>query len=1146
MAVRFILGRAGTGKTWMCVDEAVRALREGGSEPLVLLVPEQATYQMERAVLGREGIEGYSRLRIMSFDRLRAMLCPHPAGRSELSRLGRQLILQRIVEDSRDQLKLFRPEGDLSGLCGRLADFVTELYHADAQPADLVRFAEEIQKENPGSQTAMKLFDFACLFQGYQDFLASQAGNLTDPEVYLRHVRQKAAGCEALRGMRLWVDGFSGFTTHELGVLVELLKLSREASIALCLDPERIDPDGEAPPVSDTIRHFDPTEQTYFELKKICKNARLSLGRPILLTSFPRFAKAHSLGLLEQILCEDETPPEFAEAANGNLKIFALPDMRSECMWAARQIGQFVREKAYRYRDIAVVVPPIETYQNLLTWAFERQGIPYFLDRPRPLKAHPAAQLIDAALRAVLHFFALDDMTAYMKTGLTGPEDFELDLLDNYCRACGVEGGDWLLERPWDFADPGRCSFDLAQIDASRRAVIGPLRRLQEALGLPEGREIAPPVFTRVLWNFLGELNIPARLAQWAATDPSDQQYGHRQFQEKLVETLDEIGTICAGRTKPAEFYIKLIQTAFETLTVKLIPPALDQVLIGSIERSRHPDIQALLLLGATQKDFPVPLRLDALLSDEDRALLAPMEFAPAEPLESQLMRRRYLAYIALTRSAGRVYLSYPMADENGNPVQAWSGLTSIQGAFPDLRILHPAAGPETPEQVQTRSELEWMLCERLGRDSATDDPQRELAAALYERMTKAGDPSAALLEAALGYDNEASLETHLAGQCHAEPLNLSISRLQTFASCPYKFFVQYVLKLQRRRLARLEPVDFGTFFHEVLDRLFRDIRGRGLDWRGFRPEELWALCEKTASEIIERDTVLQSYIRHSKHHEYLLSCAVGQVCDLAEAVREMVCAGEFVPAGTEVEFDRGKDLPAIVLQTKQGRIVHIRGKIDRIDLWKRNGRTAAVVFDYKRSAKAVNWGHLYHGLDIQLPVYLMALKDRTLNGVRIDEPAGAFFMPILAQPKSKTLSEADGEAETFGYKVKGLFVGEAAGGLDGSAQQWSRYYNLYVDGEGGCYKYFRSTGALNRRQFERLMEHTKETAGRLADQILAGDVRIAPYRIARTSPCSYCDYRAVCRFDWQINDYRLLESAGKAEMMMKLGAMDEESAVDA
>lgn len=1147
MAVQFILGRAGTGKTWMCVDAAVRALREGGEEPLVLLVPEQATYQAERAVLSREGIEGFSRLKIMSFDRLRAMLYPHPAGRSELSRLGRQMIIQRVLEDARGQLQLIRPEGDVSGLCGELADFVTELYNGDVQTDDLVRHAQELQKADPASQTALKLFDFACLFEGYQGFLEANAHRLMDPDAYLRQVRQKAMECEALRGMRLWVDGFSGFTMHELGLLVELLKISRAAYIAMCLDPNRIDPEADEMPASEMISHFEPTEQTYFELKRICKNAKIPVGQPILLNCFHRFEKAHSLGLLEQILCEDEVPAEFSEAANGTLRMHALPDMRSECLWAARAIGTLVREKSYRYRDIALVVPRIEEYQSLLTWAFERQGIPYFLDQPRPLRLHPAAELIDAALHAVWRNFSLDDMMAYMKTGLTGLDDFELDLLDNYCRACGVQGGDWLLERPWDFADPHRCSFDLKKVDQCRRVVIGPLRRLQEALHLPAGGAIRPQVFTRALWSFLAELEIPAKLAQWARTDPSDQQYGHRQFQEKLVQVLDELCTICGDRDKPAESYIRLMQTAFACLTVKLIPPSLDQVLIGSIERSRHPDIQLLFLLGVTQKNFPVPIRLESLLSSEDRRLLEPLEFAPAETLETQLVRRKYLSYIALTRSGGKVFLSHPMADENGNPVQPWSGLTMIQGGFPDLRMRYPSASPEGFEAVQTPSELDLMVCDLLGKDSRADDAPRQLAAALMERMQEHGEASASLWKRALNYDNKAAIEAAVAKRCHGDPLNVSISRLQKFAACPYSFFVQYVLKLEKRRLARLEPVDFGTFFHDVLDKLFCDIRKRGKDWRMLGTEALRALCEKAAQTVIAGDLSLQSFTRHSRHHEYLLACAVEQVCSLAEGIGEMVCAGAFTPAGTEVDFGQ-KDLEPISLRTDKGRMIHIRGKIDRVDLLQEDGRTAAVVFDYKRSPKAVHWSHLLHGLDIQLPVYMMALEGRTLNGVRIDEAAGAFFMPIMTTPKSKAFSEADQGDGKFAYKVKGLFRGTYAPHMDRAAEKWSRYYNLYVDGEGDCYKYFRNTGALRGPEFDAVMKATRETICRLGDAICDGAVEIAPYRLSRSSPCSYCDFKTVCKFDWQINDYNRLAGADKTGVLEQLGVTDaqQQSAMDA
>ena len=1136
MSVRFVLGRAGVGKTRWCVAGAVRALGEASERPLVLLVPEQATYQMERAVLG-EGVKGFSRLRILSFERLGTMLHAGSAGRAELSRVGRQMIMGQVLEDCAGEFQLLRGEGDVSGLSARLGDFITELYHADARPEDLVRYGQALQKESPGSQTALKLFDLARVFGAYEEFMTAQGARLVDPDDTMRRVRQKIGQAESLRGMTLWVDGFSGFTVHELELLSEMLKAADDATIALCLDPGRIDPEADEMPAGEDLSLFEPTEETYYELRRICGALKLTVDEPIVLSEFHRYAQAPGLGAMEKVFGEEAGADQTKAKADGAIEVAALPDRRSECLRAARTIARAVREGACRYRDVAVVVPQMESYQNLLVWAFERLGVPYFLDRPRPLRQHPAAELIDTALHAAARYFALDDMTAYMKTGLTGLGDFELDLVDNYCRACGVEGGDWLLEKPWDFADANRCSFDLKRIDRCRRVVIAPLQRLREGLGIETGKAISAQGFVRALWEFLTELAVPAKLAAWAKADPSDQQYGHRQFMEKLTGMLDEMRVICGERERPAAQFIRQVQTAFACLTVKLIPAALDQVLIGSIERSRHPDIQRLFLLGVTQTDFPMPVTLDSLLSGEDRRALEPMEFGAAETLETQLLRRRYLAYIALTRSSRKLTLSYPILDENNNPVQAWSGLETIRDAFEDVRVEYPAATPRGFDEVLTRRELDGMVCRVLGRDSRANETQKETASALVDEFK--GDASTGLWTKALMYENKAVLDGSLAGRLFADPLETSISRLQTFAACPYRYFAQYTLRLEKRRLVRLEAVDFGTFYHQVLDRLFRELHKERINWRAVESGVLGRRAVTTAQAVIAKDAALQSYIRHSKHHEYLLTGAVQQLERLVEAVRRSVCAGRFTPLATEAEYGFNQDgLEAICLCTETGRGVQVRGKIDRVDVMEQDGRTAAAVFDYKRSAKAMKWGHWYYGLDIQLPVYLMAIGGQTLEGVRIDETAGAFFYPIETSPESTALSRADAADEEIMYKAKGMFRGKFAEALDNEVNRWSQYYNMYVS-NGDWTKLFGSTGALSEAQFEAVMRRTRETIGRLADEIGAGAIDITPYRIARMSPCSYCEYRAVCKFDWQVNEYNMLESLDKQGVIDRLEADD-------
>lgn len=1115
MSVRFILGRAGTGKTRMCLDAAAAALQTQEDTPLVLLVPEQATYQAEQAILSSPAVQGYSRLRIVSFERLRFWLMPPAAGKTELSRLGRQMIAGRILMDCRDRLQLLVPNSRSPGLAEKTADLIAQLFCAETEPDQLRQTARILEERDPGSRTALKLTDLAAIFEAYQEYL-DHSGRFSDPDRDFGRSRCRIEQAAFLRKARLWVDGFSGFTAQEETLLLELLKTADQSYIALCLDPSVVEAQ-----TFDPFSAFAPTEQTYLRLRKRIAEANLEIEKPILLQDSRRYHKAPALRYLEENFFNDF--PSQPAPCNGAVVCAALPDVRGECLWTARQILRLVREENLRYRDIAVVAPDMAVYQHPLVWAMEQMGLPFFLDRPRPLRTHPAIELLNSALRAVCFGFRLPDMMAYLKTGLSGLEDVQTDLLDNYCRLAGIEGQDWFQEEPWEFVEQSE-GVNEAQIDGLRRKIATPLKALRDNLHIGANQAIYPEEFVRAIWDFLTALQTGQTLSDLAQNDPSDQRFGHRQLWDKLIQILDELCAVYENAQRPAAEFIRLLETAFASMTVKLIPPALDQVLIGQIERSRHPDIQVLFLLGVTQKQFPVPLGGEGLLGRDDRAAISPHLPDLAETLQEQLVRRRYLSYIALTRAARRVFLTRPIADEKGSPIQPWAGLETLCALFSDLQTISPSPSPQGPDDLQTSSEWLGWFTDTLGRDSQAPESIRQTAAALLEL---ADSQIAHPVRAALEYNNKDKLKQDLLRRIFSVPLTTSISRLETFASCPYQHFASYILRLKKRRLVRLEPMDFGSFYHAVLDGLFKTIRNEGMDWQTVSVEQLDRIVCRVIEQVVQDSRPLQGYQRHSAHQAFILSAASDQIRRLIAPLQEMIRAGNFTPAQTEIHFGKDGGLPALELTLPEDRKIRLRGVIDRIDWADINGCRAALVFDYKTNPRSFSWIRWHNGLSLQMPSYLLALRGRSIEQKNLDAVVGAFYIPIQNYPKSSTLSEFNKEGK-FAYKAKGFLDGEYALELDRAPNLRSRYYNFAVNREGSPYAYFNISGSLYPEQFNQLLAHTQKILCSLAARILSGEIEITPYRLNRISPCSYCDYRAVCKFDWQINNYRLIQSLDK------------------
>lgn len=461
MGVQFILGRSGTGKTSLCIESIIGSLKDTDSaQPLVLLVPEQATYQAERAILANHKIAGFSRLSVLSFDRLKYLLLGKNASTSDISRLGQQMILQKILAQNAGKLKIYKNSAHLPGLAAQLTQTIIELHEADKDFSDIAELTENLKNQN-AHLAALKFADIATIMQEYLNFIESA---FTNPDILLTEARTKIADSPLLKNARIWVDGFASFTTQQLLLLVELMQTAENTSIALCLDPAAIDLND---PQLEPTSIFNQTERTYENLIEIIKKRSLILAEPKILSDPLRFTNCTPLAHIEANIFQ---PSQHDPIQSGSaIKITPASNGRAEVANTARQITDLIRNKNYRFRDIAVIVSDMTAYQHYIEATFGDYGIEFFIDCPKPMLQHPAVELIASALSAVTANFPSSDIFAYLKTDLANLTRAETDTLENYCLAYGVDTSDWIKKQDWDFAAASHTHFDEKKINDLRK-----------------------------------------------------------------------------------------------------------------------------------------------------------------------------------------------------------------------------------------------------------------------------------------------------------------------------------------------------------------------------------------------------------------------------------------------------------------------------------------------------------------------------------------------------------------------------------------------------------------------------------------------------------------------------------------------------
>lgn len=1165
MRLRFLLGRAGTGKTHHCLQAMRTKLKENALDgtPLILLTPEQATFQMERALLADENIRATGRARVLSFQRLGAYVMQYTGGgaKPRLGELGKRMLLRALIQRHGDKLTLFRRAAGQPGFVDRLAGTLTELRQYKVTPDDLAARVENVAEEP--SVLGAKMSDLHLI---YRDFVAEVDEQFTDPDDVLNVVADVLPDSGLLQGAHVWVDGFAGFTPQEFAVLRALWSVASTMDVALCVDPVHV---GAAPESGESdgvgsADMFTPTVETFEQLTEMARAERIVIEKPIVFPGDlpPRFARSERLTHLERELFRRPGRP-FAEGADASiaseaLRLVAAAGPRVEVEAVARQILRLSRERGWRFRDMAVIVHHLEPYEDLLISVFRDLNIPFFIDSRRPLTHHPLTELVRSLLEAYVGGWRTEAVIRCLKTDFFPVTRDEVDRLENYALEHGISGRGWIRTEPWQFVrrftlEPEEHRLtagqrrELTDVNDIRDRALEPLRGMAALFNKGRtGRDLAGAV-----WDVLEKLNVAVTLERWmeAAEEAGriDEVQEHERAWQGVLQLLDELVNALGDTAMSVGEFRQIVDAGLESLRVGMVPAGLDQVMVGTVERSRQPDIKAAFVLGAADRHFPPPPSEDVIFTDTERERLSALQLQLSPTSRDESLRQQYLLYISLTRASEFLWVSFPSVDGQGKEQRPAATLRRIMKLFPDVLLTPVVIEPDDDaallEQIATADGLLARTALRLARDRAG-----QTASPVWWNVYRwiAQTPSlrerALPLFGALDYRNSSPpLPQDLARELFGTPLQSSVSRLETFAACPFRHFAQHGLGLRERGRWQLDRAAAGTFVHAALRRFVERLADKGLEWGELDDDEVMPVVDECVDELVPHlaGEILLSSSRHAFLGEVMRTTVRRAVWALSEHARK----GRFRPVFVEVSFGRGKSLwPAFVVELEGGDELHLSGQIDRVDLAEDDkGERWVRVIDYKSSDHQLHVGRVVEGLSLQLPLYAAVVQDNigagSDGGVR---PAGMLYFPardpILRESKPVPDDEWEGLLRQA-LRMRGLFVDDVPvlQLMDEGVAAGSNLIMVRVRNDGTVYK---SDNAAAPARFERLAEYAKSKAAAFGRDILAGHIDVAPYRIGDERACSYCPFTSVCRFDPLIegNDYRPLNVLGREQAWERIG----------
>jgi ATP-dependent helicase/nuclease subunit B len=1110
--VRFLLGPAGSGKTFRCLAEVRAALTgEPKGEPLIFLAPKQATFQLERQLLDTGEISGFTRLQILSFDRLARFVLEklNLAPPKLLSAEGRLMVLRALLLRHADELKRFCGSAHRAGFAQELGALLAELQQHQFGPTKLRALAAD---ETLRRELRDKLHDLALLAEKYTDWLREH--ELQDSDNLLDFATEALRNQFEIRNSKfeisaLWLDGFAEMTPQEMDLLAAVVPFCDRATLAFCLETE--------PAKSESWLSL------WFAIGKTFQRCRDQISalpdceiQTEILRREPgknRFAENSALAELETHWAQmpSEKLGNFkTQNSKCEISVATCTNPEAEAVFAAREILKFARA-GNRFRDCAVLVRQLEGYHKPLARTFRRYGIPFFLDRRESVAHHPLAELTRNALRIVAFDWQTDDWFAALKSGFSPVAETEIDRLENAALEFGWRGKKWREPLPDE------------NCERLRKIIFPPFEKFYATLlkmdFKPDGAQLAEVL--RGLWN---RLDVEPTLERWTLAEKKSTI--HSTVWEQMNSWLDNLAMAFPREPQPLRDWLPILEAGLAGLTVGVVPPALDEVLIGAIDRARNPALKLALVLGMNESVFPAAPAAPVILTNADRDELESQNAALGVNRFDQISRERYLGYIACTRAAEKLVVTFSRQNADGKTLNPSPFIAQLQRIFPKFEVEEFSAEPDW-RAAEHANELIAPLTAVQNSKSKIQNWERLLELPALKSLA---ETLAALREP---HETE-NLSTALVEKLYGPVLKSSVSRLEEFAECPFKFFVRSGLRANERKIFELDARERGSFQHDVLKVFHEQLQAEGKRWRDLTPVEARKRIGAIAATQMEhfRDGLL----RDSAETLFTARTLSAAVQDFVEViVGWMRGQYEFDPVAAELGFG-GKESPETALEIDlpgQNKLA-LEGRIDRVDLC-RSLRTdtdeaLAVVMDYKSNFKKLDLLLVQNGIQLQLMTYLAALchwkNPREIFGAEKIIPAGAFYVNLRGRfessgSRAEVLANAN-ESRRLAYRHTGRFDAEFLHKFDSAKA--ADQFNYRLNRDGSLRK--GSVEALPRTEFEALLKVVEAQLRKLGERIFSGEAAVNPYRKGAQTPCEFCDYRAACRIDTWTHQWRVLRAA--------------------
>lgn len=1103
---------------------------------VLLLVPDQFTLQAERNAFAYLCADGLMDLEIMSPSRLGFKVLSEVGGsrRIPVDKYGRHMLLAKILSEENEKLEAFRGFHQKSYFIGMANDLISEMKQFNASPESLVKILQETDET---SILHRKLKDIHRIYEKYEQLID---GKFLDTEDYLDLFTERVGQSSLVADSIFWISGFDYFTPKTLKLIEQLMRTAIEVNIVLTADCSSGNGGCSRPSDSRDSDLFDLTRGIMERLKAIADRNGIAWNEAPIADTYQTHLGTGSrdkTGSLVHLERELYAQPYRRTNADESITLCQAANFYAEAETAAAAIIHLIRENRLRYRDILVICNDMDTRASVIKRVFADYGITAFLDTKRDILHHPTVEFINALIDITAKGWQYDDVFRMLKTDLTPVPMEDCEDLENYAVKYRIRGSRWKNEFTYGLQTEGE--EELRRINTIRAQVYDYIAAFEE--GFSKKKTVRER--TEAIYSFLTEkARLPERISALIdyLTERDQFEYAEEasQIWGVIIGILDQLVELIGDEEMSAEEYGMILKSGFESVEIGLLPPTIDQIIVGTMQRTRAGNIKALIVLGANDGLLPAAAASESLLNEDEKTMLYQrgIEICKIDDLRSK--EEKLAIYKNLSKPSRYLWIGCSASDLEGKESKPSILFEKIRKIYTDLPLTKDILNREDPMLlVETPGSTLRHMTEAF-RESMDGSPLgKEWLAAFQWYEGQDPDRLRPVREGLLFTNKQEKIKKEFTDRLYRRDpsleLSLSPSRLERFSRCPFSHFINYGLKPDERRIFEIAGREIGDVYHQCFMKLSERLSAPGLEitdpqspWMNVSREECQHLIDgfiEEAAREYREGVLLQG------EEERYRGSRMKRVCgDAAWALVEHVQTGRIQKVFFESEFGRavGKQFPPVEVRVGE-ETVYIEGKIDRVDILRGGDgdeNRYVKIIDYKSGRERFDTDEARGGWRLQLMLYLRAAMGPAPFGETSGNPfrpAGVFYFEI-AEPQIDITDAAEEDytekvrsERKKSFKLDGIVLDDQSI-IESIAGEFSGFSDILPvrRTKEGLYAGTTDRKLLKEEDFAELLDAVNGKVGDLCRELSEGSVDIRPKKVRDESACRYCRYKSICCFD--------------------------------